>query len=140
MAAAALSARLHRRALDRDLAAGIAPWRSPAHAARVTQLTNRRNRRRLAAALDNVLVVASLPSSQQAHGAVAPCRASVRAAADQIHELAGRLRSDEPVAAAGVVRVEALLCDGAGPIYMPGQADGLSRALSLAARWLDGEE
>ena len=41
MQAVALGARLHRRSLDRDLACGIAAWRSPAHAARVAQLTER---------------------------------------------------------------------------------------------------
>ena len=136
----ALDARLHRRALDRDLASGVAAWRSPAHAARVTQLTKRRNRRGLAAALDNVIVVASLPASQQTHAVVIPCRASVQAAADQIHELAERLRSDAPVAAAGIVRLDALLCDGVGPVYAPGRAGALAQALAAAARWLDVEE
>jgi hypothetical protein len=140
MALVSLGARLHHRVLDHDLASGVAAWRSPAHAARVTQLTNRRNRRRLAAALDNVIVVASLPPFQQARGAVPPCRASIRVAADQIHELAGRLRSDSPVAAAGVIRLNALLCDGAGPVYAPGRADALAHALTTAARWLDVEE
>ncbi len=136
----ALGARLRRRSLDRDLAAGIAAWRSPAHAARVAQLTSRRNRRSLAAAMDNVLVVAFLSPSEQARGAVAPCRASIQATAHQIRELSGRLRADAPVAAAGVVRLDALLCDGAGPIYAPGQADALAGALTTAARWLDLEE
>jgi hypothetical protein len=87
-----------------------------------------------------VIVVASLPLSQQARAAVVPCRASVRASADQIHELAGRLRSDAPVAAAGVIRLHSLLCDGVGPVYAPGHADALAQALTAAARWLDVEE
>jgi hypothetical protein len=133
----ALGARLHHRALDRDLAVGIAGWRSPAHAARVTQLTSPRHRRRLAASLDNVIVMATLPRSHQARAAVIPCRASVRAAEGQLRELADRLRSNAPVAAAGVVRLHELLCDGAGPVYTPGRGEALCAALSTAAGWLD---
>ena len=136
----ALGARLHRRALDRDLAAGIAAWRSPQHAARMSQLTSRRHRRSLAAALDNVVSAAALPASQQARAAVPPCRTSVAATRDQITSLAERLRSDAPVAPAGIARLEALLCDGAGPVYTPGHADVLAGALDMAARWLDVEE
>jgi hypothetical protein len=97
MQTVALGARLHRRSLDRDLACGIAAWRSPAHAAREAQLTSARHRRRLAE----------------------------------------WLRSDAPVAAAGVVRLDALLADGAGPIYSPGNTDALHHALITVARWLD---
>jgi len=140
MHAVALGARLHRRSLDRDLACGIAAWRSPAHAAREAQLTDRRHRRRLADALDRLLWAASAPPSMQAWGAIAPCRGSVRATAGQIRWLAARLRSDDPVAAAGVVRLEALLSDGVGPVYAPGQARELDNALTIAARWLDPEE
>ncbi len=136
----ALGARLHHGSLDRDLAAGIAAWRSPEHAARTSQLTSRRHRRRLAAALDNIVSVAPLPPSQQARGAVPPCRASIAATRGQIRSLAERLRSDAPVAAAGIVRLEALLCDGAGPVYTPGHADVLAGALAMAGRWLDVEE
>ena len=74
----ALGARLHRRSLDRDLASGIAAWRSPAHAARVAQLTSARHRRRLADALDHVIWAATAPATQLAVGAVVPCRASIR--------------------------------------------------------------
>ena len=38
MRTAALGARLHRRSLDRELACGIAAWRSPAHAASLDAL------------------------------------------------------------------------------------------------------
>jgi hypothetical protein len=53
--------------------------------------------------------------------------------------LAEWLRSDAPVAAAGVVRLDALLADG-GPVYSPGKTDALHHALITAARWLDLEE
>ena len=106
----------------------------------MSQLTSRRHRRRLAAALDNLVSAAALPPSQQARGAVPPCRASVAATRDQIRSLAERLRSDAPVGAAGIVRLEALLCDGAGPVYTRGHADVLAGALAMAARWLDVEE
>jgi hypothetical protein len=135
-----LGARLHRRSLDRDLASGIAAWRSPAHAAREAQLTSAKHRRHLADALEHVVWAATAPRWQRTAGAVVPCRASIMATAAQIRWLAGRLRSDLPVAAAGVVRLEALLCDGAGPVYRPGQTDALDCALTMAARWLNFEE
>jgi hypothetical protein len=140
MAGVALGVRLHRRALDRDLASGIAGWRSPAHAARVRQLTHPKHRRRVAHALEHLLWAAATPRAQLARGAVAPCRVSVAATAGQIMSLAGRLRSDEPVAAAGVARLEALLTDGAGPVYADGRAEALAGALNLAAQWLDAGE
>jgi hypothetical protein len=140
MQAVALGARLHRREIDRDLASGIAAWRSPVHSARVAQLTSARHRRRLADALDHLLWAAAAPRYMQAPGAIVPCRASVAAAAGQIRWLANRLRSDAPVAAAGVVRLEALLCDGGGPVYAPGRADALDDAFTMAGRWLDPEE
>ena len=139
MSAVALEARLHRREIDRDLGSGIAAWRSPAHTARVAQLTSARHRRRLAGALDHLLWAAAAPRHMQAPGAIVPCRASVRAAAGQIRWLASRLRSDAPVAAAGVVRLEALLSDGGGPVYAPGPTDALDSALAMARRWLEPE-
>jgi hypothetical protein len=140
MAAATLEARLHRRAIDRDLASGIAGWRSPAHAARVEQLTSAKQRRRLAATIDHLLWAATAPASQRVAGAIPPCRASIEATAAQFRGLATRLRSDAPVAAAGVLRLQALLADGAGPIYAPGCLDALDGALVMAQRWLDIEE
>ncbi|HYZ80981.1 MAG TPA: hypothetical protein VE571_06915 [Solirubrobacteraceae bacterium] len=133
---AGLRARLHRGALDRDLGAGIAVWRSPEHAARASQLTSRRHRRRLADALDHVVMAVNSPIAEQAPGAVPPARSSVRASASRITALAALLRSDAPVAAAGIVRLENLLRDGAGPVYAPGPPEDLATALSLAAQWL----
>ncbi len=140
MQTVALGARLHRRSLDRDLACGIAPWRSPAHAARVAQLTSAKQRRRLADAIDYLLWAAMAPAAQRAAGSIPPCRASIEATATQFCGLAMRLRSDAPVAAAGVLRLQALLADGAGPIYAPGRLDALHGALAMAQRWLDVEE
>jgi hypothetical protein len=140
MAVGALDVRLHRRALDRDLAAGIATWRSPAHAARASQLTSRRHRRRLADALDHVVGAAGLPPSQQSRAAIVPAASSVQPSVPTIRTLAARLRGDGPVAAAGVLRLETLLSDGAGPVYTPGHAEVLAGALAMAARWLDVEE
>jgi hypothetical protein len=111
----------------------------PARVRPSAQLTTPRMRRRLAGALDHVLESATLPASQQARAVVIPCRASVRATAGQMEALARRLRSDAPIAAAGVVRLEALLCDGTGPVYAPGHADVLASTLAMAARWLDVE-
>jgi hypothetical protein len=140
MAAVALGVCLHRREIDRDLGSGIAAWRSPAHAARVAQLTSAKRRRRLADALDHLLWAAAAPRSHQAPGTIVPCRASVQATAGQIRWLARLLRSDAPIAAAGVVRLEALLYDGAGPVYTPGRTEALDGALTMAQHWLEPGE
>ena len=140
MRSVALDVKLRRRTLDRELACGVAAWRSPAHAARAAQLTSARHRRRLAEALENLIWAATSPPSQRAAGAIAPSRRSIQATAGQIRGLADRLRSDVPVAAAGVIRLEALVCDGAGPVYRPEETEALDNALTMAARWLDVEE
>jgi hypothetical protein len=140
MPAVALDVKLHRRTLDRELACGVAARRSPAHAARAAQLTSPRYRRRLADALDHLVWAATATRSQRVWGAIAPSRRSIQATAGQIRRLADRLRSDVPVAAAGVIRLDALVCDGAGPLYRPGETEALDNALTMAARWLDVEE
>jgi hypothetical protein len=137
----AATARLHSHSLDRDLAAGIAARRSPAHAERARQLTRPRTRRALAASLERLLAEVQLPLAQRRGAVIPPCRRSVLASAHQIHDLAARLRSDEPVSPAGVARLNALLRDGAGPVYVDGgRSRTLSAALTMAARWLDPED
>jgi hypothetical protein len=64
---------------------------------------------------------------------------SIRATEPDIRALAARLRSGAPIAPAGVARLFALLCDGAGPVYMRGRTQALSDALRTAARWLELE-
>jgi hypothetical protein len=136
-----LSARLHSRALDRDLGTGIAPWRSPAHAVRYRQLTSHRHRRDLAKSLQRVLVDARRPiADYRLTAAVPPCRTSVLAAAPQIQALIVMLRADAPVRAEGIVRLRALLSDGAGPIYTHRRSEVLAGTLDRTADRLAAEE
>ena len=127
-------ARLHRGALDRDLACGIAPWRSSAHAARALQLTGPRHRETCAEGLEQVLGDTERP--RRMGSVVLADPAAVLLCAPVIWEIVGTLRSPEPVSAEGMARLRMILCDGAGPLYAAGHADELRQALGHIARWL----
>jgi hypothetical protein len=121
---AGVGARLRSRSLDRDLGSGVAPWRSRAHAVRYRQLTSRRHRHDLAKSLQRLLVDAHRPiADYRLTAAVPPCRTSVLAAAPQIQDLIVMLRADVPVRAEGIIRLRALLSDGAGPVYTRGRSE-----------------
>jgi hypothetical protein len=134
---AALRARLHRQALDHDLALGIAPWRSPAHAARARQLTGRRRREAYAQGLERVLADTERPQRPTLLGAVlTPDAGAVLLSAPLMWTIVAQLRGAEAVSAEGMVRLRGLLTDGTGPLYGSGQAEELQRALAHIARWL----
>ena len=136
-----LRARLRAEALDRDLAAGAAPWRSPLHAARAVQLTSPRMRAHVAGALESLAERAVLtPFEHAGCAALPPCRAQVADALPAIREIAARLRAPEPLDARGVAATLAILRDGAGPCYHPIHHRALTRALRAASSWLDPEE
>ena len=125
----ALKARLHGRALDRELASGVTSWRSRRHANRSLQLTSRRRRDGLAATLQSTLSDAGSGRLALYTCVIAPCRPSVIGCAGQLSELAARLRDPEPVNAEGMARLELLLSDGIGPLYTPNRLGDLQRAL-----------
>ena len=135
-AASVLRARTRAGALDRQLAAGVPSWRTELHATRALQLTGARQRRLTADALERL----ERRSIQPIHSGtvlalvVPPCRASVRECATQISELIALLRSREPVAVEGMARLQLLLHDGTGPLYLPDHAGELSRALRRIRR------
>ena len=134
---ACLRARLNSRALDRDLASGIGPWRSPAHAARALQLTTARRRGAYAQGLERMLAdTERLRRSSRISAVVVPDPASVILASPVIWEIVAQLRGSGPVSAEGMARLRALLSDGAGPLYRMGQPDELRQALEHIARWL----
>jgi hypothetical protein len=132
----ALSARLHAPQLDRELAAGIATWRTPRHAARALQLTDPRRRLTLAATLDRLVVEAHHPRlvAQRLSAAIPPSRSSVLACESLIRDIAATLREPVPVTAEGVARLRAILCDGTGPLYTPNRTGELRRALHQITR------
>jgi hypothetical protein len=137
----ALDARLRARTLDRDIAVGIAPWRSPVHAARYDLLVSRRRRRFLADALRQILHDAREPLPVwQISAAIPPSRVAVRDCVPQIERVIGTLEADGPVHASGMVRLRRLLSDGAGPMYEPARAAELPSALGHIERWLSAAE
>jgi hypothetical protein len=131
-----LRARLHAPSLDRELASGIAPWRSPLHAARALQLTGDRNRRGLARSLERLVEQTQRPRSQYRGAVVYPCREQVIEALSPLLTVAGRLRSADPVDARGMARLNILLSDGSGPCYVRIRRNALTDALQEILQWL----
>ena len=129
-------ARLHAPSLDRELASGIAPWRSPLHAARALALTGDRNRRGLARSLERLIEHAQRPPGPYRGAVVQPCREQVIEALPALLTTAGRLRSAEPIDARGVARLNILLSDGSGPCYVRIQRNALTDALQEISQWL----
>ena len=131
-----LRARLHAPSLDRELASGIAPWRSPRHAARALQLTRERNRRGLARSLERLVENAQCARSQSRGAVVYPCREQVIEAMPALLTIAGRLRSSDPIDARGIARLNILLSDGSGPCYVRIRRNALTDALQEISQWL----
>jgi hypothetical protein len=129
-------ARLHAPSLDRELASGIAPWRSPLHAARALALTGERNRRGLARSLERLVEQAQHPRSQYRGAVVYPCREQVLDALPALLNVAGRLRSADPIDARGIARLKILLSDGSGPCYVRIRCSALTDALQEISQWL----
>ena len=136
---ASLRARLRHESLDRELACGIAPWRSPAHAARALQLTSARRRETYAQGLERVLAETEQVGgriSTRLSAIVLPDPTAVILCAPTIWEIVATLRGPAPVSAEGMARLRALLCDGAGPLYCAGNAEQLRQSLEHISRWL----
>lgn len=136
-----VAARVRGPWLDRQLARGIEPWRSPALAARALQLTGDRRRRALARSLERLVDRAQEPAAGiQISAVVPPCREQVRAAIPMILEVSSRLRSRAPIDPRGVARLHALLCEGAGPCYVRTYRDALKDELDEVATWLEATD
>jgi hypothetical protein len=131
-----LRARLHALSLDRELASGIAPWRSPLHAARALQLTGERNRRGLARSLERLVENAQSTRNQCRGAVVYPCREQVLEALPVLLTIAGRLRCADPIDARGIARLNILLSDGSGPCYVRIRCNALKDALQEISQWL----
>lgn len=133
---APLRARLGSIWLNRQLADGVEPWRTPVYAARARQLTSHRNRRMLAGALDRIVAQAERPPRPYRGPAVHPSSKQVHEARPLMLILAARLRSAAPVDPRGVAALHELLADGAGPIYRYGDPEMLRRRLEEIEAWL----
>jgi hypothetical protein len=138
--AARLLAHLRAPWLDRQLAAGVASWHSPTHAARALQLTSARNRTALARSLERLVEQAEEPPRFARGAVIVPCRPQVREARPIILTMAFRLRSRSPVAAHGMARLKLLLSDGVGPCYAPSRPDALVIELQTVSQWLDVQD
>jgi hypothetical protein len=131
-----LKARLRAPSLDRELASGIASWRSELHAARALQLTGRRRRRGLARSLERLAEQSQEPRSLYRGAAVEPCREQVMEALPALLGVSSLLRSAEPIDARGIARLNLLLSDGTGPCYVRIERNALSNALREISQWL----
>jgi hypothetical protein len=97
-----LRARWRRNRLDDQLAYGTDPATSPELELRAAQLRSRRERSRIANAL--VQILGDARKGTPVTIKVRPQRAQIRAAADDLLELVGRLRDDQPVSVRGARR------------------------------------
>jgi hypothetical protein len=128
----ALRCRLRRNAIDKELAAGAEPDSTACRQLRASELTARRNRQTLAAAIERHIAAAtSIPPLD-----VLPVNwRSVRAATPRLDRLAQRLREDARVKPQGVARVQLLLTDGDSALYAKDQvttlADEIRSTLAL---------
>jgi len=132
-----LAARVRAPWLDRDLAAGVATWRSRAHAARALQLTGERHRRAVARALERLIEAADQPNTTFMSAAIPPRREQVSDALASILAVTARLRDGAPVDARGVARLSQLLSDGGGPCYARARPGALNAALQTISQWLE---
>jgi len=130
-----LAAHWRARDLDRALADGIAPETSAALALRAHRLTEPDRRWSIAGALRRILREAEDDHSRRI-ARIGPNRRAVKAASQELNELADTLDDPGPVAAHGVAQAWLLLTDGTGPLYNAGSREALSVRASQAARQL----
>ena len=128
---------MRRGRLDSELAGGMAVHADPLRAHRARQLTTKRSRERLAAAIDKLVETSAKPRTGRS--AAAPVRWSeVTAAKAALLGVADVLRSPGPVNPRGIAMVRSLLSDSSGVLYNPRHAHGdLWRAAREAMRALE---
>jgi hypothetical protein len=131
-------ARMRGPWLDRELATGIEPWRSPVHCARSLQITSPRARRALARSLEQILTRADAPARPGELSAAVPLNdRAVQAARLQMLAIAAQLRDGEPVNTRGVAALRDAISDGSGPFYNVLSGDSLVRMLAGIEQSLD---
>jgi hypothetical protein len=131
-----LAARWRAHMLDAQLARGVEPEAGAALALRAHALGEPGMRKVLARGVQQVLEDARSP--QRPSPARVPVRKDeVLVAADQLDELATRLRSPGMLASRGLASVHLLLSDGRGPLYARGATGELRAAVSDAREALE---
>lgn len=130
-----LTARTLAYSLDRRLAEGSLPEKSPLLAARAQQLIARRHRDFLAerwVALISGVQRSAAPNSKRA----LVNRAAIVSCENTIGEIEQQLRSTAAIGLQGVALLNDLLSDGCGPLYDPGRSKELKATLHAAQRSL----
>ncbi|MCV7210434.1 hypothetical protein [Mycolicibacterium canariasense] len=115
-AGARIRARICAARLDRQIEAGTCDMVTPTLATHIERITSRAEREKLATALR---IAQSAPSGTVVFH-VPVHAAAVRAAAEWVDELIGRLSGPSTVSARGMARLRILLADARGPLYRPG--------------------
>jgi len=123
-----------RDRLDEQLAEGADPTTSAELTLRAEQLSSDTKRIRLAEDLEGVLREARDPAPQ-IHRLVR--RRQVYACADELLELARRLRDDQPIALRGAAITAQLLSDARSPLYYARPSVPLPEAVRSARLALD---
>lgn len=129
-----LRVRWKKRQLDADLAAGADPRSSAELSLRAEQLIDPATRAQTAAGLENLYRLATEGPGSHATTAMVRGpfeRGRVAANRQVLAELAGRLRSSEPLSVRGLAMASVLLEDPDGPLYAGG---GAAEELELAVR------
>ena len=131
-----IAARWGAHFLDAQLAHGVAPEAGAALALRAHDLGEPRVRLALAHGVQRVLDEARSPQ-RPSRSRVPVCNAEVMAAADELDELAKRLRSPGLLASRGIAIVRLLLTDSRSPLYLRGASGELRVVVSRAFEALE---
>jgi hypothetical protein len=127
---------VHQFELDRELADGADPARSPALQARAHQLLSGHSRRELVAQLDAVLTKAEHPPHW--HSVSLPVRAlDIHAARQSLEALRAALHDPAAPCVRGVAIAACLINDRSGPLYQRQSASAiaqLARAATVALK------
>jgi hypothetical protein len=124
-----LRLRVRRDELDRKLAAGADPHNPGDLGRRAEQLGGTAERLRITRALDRVIEGACAAPPPPPRSVAAPGRPAVRACVPRLRAIAGRLRSDHAIPAAGVARAALLVDEPAGPLFAATTAEDTLRHL-----------
>jgi len=124
-----LRVRLHRTALDRQLAQGLAADAFEERALRARQLEDGETRRRLARALRSLIADSELPAVARMCSAVPVSRRAVLPWCQALLGMAERLEREDPIDPCGIARVMVLITDGCSPVYNPHAAHSMSDAI-----------
>lgn len=134
-----LSTRLHRGALDDQIARGAETAGDERLRLRAAQLASRTHRDRLATGLERTIQAATRPADSPSASTArrltlrVPLRAGeIRDCADDIEALTRRLRDGNPIDAQGVALTQRLLTDGASPLYYRDSPTTLRHAIRSA--------